>query len=123
MKNNTINIVLITSIVIIFFGYFTLLNMNFENNNIMERLKLVENYARNEEWDKVIKETKSLKSTWESQKHLLMFNFSEAEFAVLENHLDYIIGGAEGEQRDTTIGNILAVQDQWENAKKIVPEP
>lgn len=48
-----------------------------------------------------------------------MFNFAEAEFAVFESHLNYIIGGAEGKQLDTTLSNILV----WKNAKQFVTEP
>lgn len=52
-----------------------------------------------------------------------MFNFATSEISTLENHINYIIGGAEGKQLDTTLGNILAVQDLWKNVKRIVPEP
>ncbi len=122
MKNNTINIVLITLITVIFIGYFTAVN-SILNNKITDELNLAEAYARNEDWDELLKVTKDIKKFWDKNKHLIMFNFAEAEFAVFENHLNYIIGGAQGKQLDTSLGNILAAKDLWKNAKKFVPEP
>ena len=122
MKNKTLDIVLITLIVIIFTGYFIALRITIERE-MLDQLTLVEQYARNEKWEQALEATKDIKNSWNSKKHLIMFNFAEAEFAVFENHLNYIIGGAEGKQLDTTLGNILAAKDLWENAKKIVPEP
>jgi len=122
MRNNVVNIVLVVIIIVIFTGYFITINLTFENN-ISSRLKLAEDYAKNKEWSKVIDVTKDLKKIWSSKKHLLMFNFAEAEFALFENHLNYIIGGAEGKQLDTTLSNILAAKDLWENTIQFVPEP
>ena len=122
MKNNTINIVLVTLIIVIFWGYFTIINLTFEQD-IMEQLKLAEEYTKNKEWNNVLEVAKDIKKSWNKYKHLLMFNFAEAEFAIFENHLSYIIGGAEGKQLDTTLSNILAAQDLWNNTKQFVPEP
>ncbi|SKC66199.1 DUF4363 family protein [Maledivibacter halophilus] len=122
MKNNTINIVLVTLIIVIFWGYFTVINLTFEKD-IIEHLKSAERYAKNEDWNNVLEVARDIKKSWNKQKHLLMFNFAEAEFAVFENHLSYIIGGAEGKQLDTTLSNILAAQDLWNNTKQFVPEP
>lgn len=122
MKNNTINIVLVTLIIAIFWGYFTVVNLRFEKD-IIEQLKSAERYAKDEQWSNVLEVARDIKKYWNKQKHLLMFNFAEAEFAVFENHLSYIIGGAEGKQLDTTLSNILAAQDLWNNTKQFVPEP
>ena len=122
MKNRTINIGLIALILVIFIGYFSLLNFTF-TNQISEQLMQAETFAKNENWDGVLEVTKELKDKWSRQKHLLMFNFAEAEFALFENHLSYIIGGAEGKQLDTTLGNIAAAKDLWKNFVKVVPEP
>jgi len=122
MKNNTVTVLLVSLIIIIFFGYFTAINLTFEKD-ITNQLKLAEKYARDEAWTNVLEVAKDIEKSWKSRKHLLMFNFAEAEFAVFENHLSYIIGGAEGKQIDTTLSNILAAQDLWKNAKKFVPEP
>ena len=122
MKNRTINIGLVALILVIFIGYFSLLNFTF-TNQISEQLMQAETFAKNENWDGVLEVTKELKDKWSRQKHLLMFNFAEAEFALFENHLSYIIGGAEGKQLDTTLGNIAAAKDLWKNFVKVVPEP
>ena len=122
MKNSTINIGLVALIFVMFAGYFTWLNFTFKNQ-ISEQLMQAETFAKNENWDEVLVVTKELKNKWLKQKHLLMFNFAEAEFALFENHLSYIIGGAEGKQLDTTLGNLAAAKDLWTNIIKIVPEP
>lgn len=122
MKNYMINIILIGLILIIFTSYFIAIQLTFADN-ITDQLKLAENYARNEDWNQVLSVAKDLDESWHTYKHLLMFNFAEAEFSVFENHLEYIIGGAEGEQIDTTLSNILTAEDLWKNFRKIVPEP
>ncbi|KAJ53755.1 hypothetical protein BD780_002902 [Clostridium tetanomorphum] len=122
MKNSTVNIALVTIIIIIFTGYFLILNSSFQKD-ITENLKLAEKYAINEEWDKVLETSIDIKESWNSKKHFLMLNFAEAEFTMFENHLGYIMGGAKAKQLDTTLSNILAAQDIWINIRKIVPEP
>ncbi|MBS4539506.1 extracellular solute-binding protein [Clostridium sp. D2Q-11] len=122
MKNNRINIALILVILIIFITYFTFMKLTYDKD-IMAKLELAENYARQENWDQVTKESKELKEIWNSSKALIMFNFAEAEYSLFENHIDYIIGGAEAKQLDTTLVHILAAQDLWENSKQVVPEP
>lgn len=121
MKSKTVSAVLLILIIVIFFSYFTAVG-SFDKN-ITEKLKLAETYAKDEEWDKVLLVTKNLKQSWIEKKTIIMINFAEAEFSLFENHLNYIIGGAEGKQLDTTLTNILAAQDLWKNSKKIVPEP
>ena len=54
MKNNILNFVLISLITIIFFGYFLAQNLIFEKD-ITEDLKLIETYAMDKDWDKVLK--------------------------------------------------------------------
>lgn len=122
MKNNTITAGLVILIIVIFIGYFIAVYSTFQND-IVNQLKLAESYAKNEDWGKVLKVAKDLKKFWSEKKYLLMFNFAETEFAIFENHLNYIIGGAEGEQLDTTLSNILAAQDLWKNSKRLVPQP
>ncbi|WP_425446479.1 hypothetical protein [Dethiothermospora halolimnae] len=122
MKNNVINILLLTFIIFLFLGYFIATNFAF-NNNIMEQLEMAKKYTEGENWDKVLDVTRNIEKSWNKQKYLVMLNFAEAEFAVFENHLSYIIGGAKGKQMDTTLSHILAAQDLWKNTKKLVPEP
>ncbi|MTI48888.1 hypothetical protein [Sporosalibacterium faouarense] len=122
MGNNIINIILIILIITIFLGYFIIMDMTFKDK-IDTNLKLAETYAKEEKWNKVLEVTYELKDIWKKHKHLLMFNFAEAEFTGFENHLNYIIGGAEAKQLDITLSNILTAQEQWTNAKKLVPEP
>ncbi|AKC62286.1 hypothetical protein AAGC94_03960 [Clostridium sporogenes] len=122
MKNSTVSIALISLIIIIFVSYFSVLNSNFEKD-ITNNLKLAETYAINEEWSKVLEVSIDIKKSWNRKKHFIMFNFAEAEFATFENHINYIIGGARAKQLDTTLSNISAAQDLWQNTKKVVPEP
>lgn len=122
MKNNTVNIMLISLIVIIFLGYFIILDLILANV-IIEQLRLAEYYTRNENWNDVTKIANDIKKSWNIKKYYIMINFAEAEYTVFENHINYIIGGAEGKQLDTTLSNILAAQDIWKYAIKFVPEP
>lgn len=52
-----------------------------------------------------------------------MFNFASEGFSEFESHLNYIIGGAMARELNPTLGNILDIQDLWENMNKILPEP
>lgn len=122
LKNNTINITLMALIIIIFAGYFSVMNLTYKND-IAEKFKMAESYTRKEDWSKVLEITIEIEESWNSQKHFLMLNFGEAEFSLFENHLNYAIGGAVGKQLDTTLSNIIAAKDLWQNMNKVVPEP
>ncbi|MCY6959909.1 hypothetical protein [Clostridium brassicae] len=122
MKNSTVSIILVTAILVIFVGYFSILNLNFENE-IGENLKLAENYTMKEDWNKVLEISTAIKESWNNEKHFIMFNFAETEFSTFENHLNHIIGGANAKQLDITLSNILAAEDIWKNMNRVVPEP
>lgn len=122
MTSTKINIILISFIVIIFIAYFITINLTFDKE-VISKLELVEKYAKNEDWNKTIKTGNEIKEKWQNTKPLIMLNYAEAEYLLFENHINYIIGGAESKELDTTLVNILAAKDLWQNIKKIVPEP
>jgi len=122
MTSKSINIALISFIVIIFIIYFISINMTLDKE-IASQLDLAERYAKSENWDKTIQIGNEIKDNWYNYKHLISFNFAEAEFSLFENHINYIIGGAESEQLDTTLVHILAAKDLWQNIKRVIPEP
>ncbi len=122
MRNNTIDIVFVGLILVILIGYFMLINLVVKKD-IMDQLNLAEDYARNEEWNKVLETSKNIKRLWNKYKYIIMFNFGEFEFFDFDDHINYITGGAESKQLDTTLSNILSAQDLWENFGKTSPEP
>lgn len=122
MKNRTITIALVTLIIVTFATYYLISSLAFDSE-IEKKLKLAEDYAREENWEKVIEVSKSIKDTWNKEKYILMFNHGELEFTSFENHLNHIIGGAEDRQLGVVISNILSAQELLENLHSLIPEP
>lgn len=122
MKNNTITIGLVVFIIIIYAGYYLISNLMIDSDT-EKNLQLTEKYAREEDWNKVIETTKSIKNSWSKDKYIVMFNHSELEFTSFENHLNQIIGGAEDRQLGVVISNIISAQGLLSNLHKLIPEP
>lgn len=122
VRNIWVSIGLVLIVVAIFSAYY----ISFDpviGKDITDKFTMMEEYLKDENWDKLIKTSKDLKKTWMSKKYYIMLNFAEAEIKVFENHLSYIVGGATAKELDETKSNILAAKNLWGDMKRMVPEP
>lgn len=122
MKINKINIVLVTLIIAIIIGYFATINLVLDDK-ITNQLRFAEEYAKNKNWNGVLRVSKDIKKFWNKYKYLILFNFGSSEFSDFEFHINHVMVGAEAKQLDTTLESILDAQSLWKNMKRLVPEP
>lgn len=122
MRNIWVSIGLVLLVVVIFLAYFITLKLVVEPD-ITDKFEMMEDYVKDEDWDKLAKTSRDLKKSWNKRKYFIMLNFAEAELKVFENHLSYIVGGAGAKELDQTKSNILAAKNLWNDMKRMVPEP
>ncbi len=123
MKNTTITISLVCIIVAAISIYFFNLNRIYDKYDLIENIKLVENYALQSDWDQAERISVQIKKVWDIHKNLVIFNFGEENISFFEHTLNSIIAGAKAKDISLILSNIITARENLENINKLVPEP
>jgi cell division protein YceG involved in septum cleavage len=123
MRNKTVDLVLISIIILIFLAYFAFRYTQNNNDSLYNQLNIVEYNSRQGDWDEALKSSEGLKKLWKNQKLFVALNYAEEDFSTLETAINNIIGGIKAEDLATVLSNIEAAKDLWRNFNKVVPEP
>lgn len=122
MKQNKLNIILITVIMIIFISYFIISSLYIEKN-MSKLLDSLEEHTIDENWVKSREIAKNIEKDWVKKKFLIMCNYGETEINGFEMYINNISGSVKAEEIDTALTTILSAQDAWKNLNKIIPLP
>ena len=122
LKPNKINIILITTTIVILGGYFITSTFYIEKG-MAENLELLEKYTNNEHWDKALEISKYIEEDWDKKKFLVMCNYGESEFDGFEGYINDISGSVRTKDSQTILTTILSAKDEWKNLNKVVPLP
>jgi len=123
LSNKLLGFILIVLIAALFTSYFIIKESIFPKGSLESSLNQIENYSKNEEWDKAAEISKEIKNKWKRYKPLIMLNYAEEDFSTFENLLSDIIGGTEAEDLPTVLTSVKSAKDLWENINRLVPEP
>ncbi|MCD5324364.1 MULTISPECIES: DUF4363 family protein [Pontibacillus] len=123
MKNKTIDILLVGIVIVIFVGYFWIKQSVWGDVHMVENLNRIEEYARNDQWEEAEKLAKHIHSEWEKKKLVILVNFGEAEFSLLEESLSFVLAGTEAKDHVEVYGRAKMAEDIWTNFNRVVPEP
>lgn len=123
MKNKTVDIILITLIIITFITYFSIRDADLEDSKLNEKFNLIESYALKNNWKETLKVSEEVKKEWFDHKFITMLNFAEEDFSTFEITLNEIVGGAKSKDLPTVLTKVAIAKDLWVNINKIVPQP
>ncbi|GGD08510.1 DUF4363 family protein [Pontibacillus salipaludis] len=123
MKNKTIDILLIFLVLLVFTGYFWIKNAVWKDVHMIENLNRIEEYAQHNQWKDAEMLAQELHKEWEKKKLVILINFGEAEFSLLEESLSFILAGTEAQDQVEVFGRAKMAEDLWRNFSRVIPEP
>ncbi|MFZ5352819.1 MAG: DUF4363 family protein [Bacillota bacterium] len=123
MKSKIIDMVLLMLVLGILGLYFGIRSQIYERNALMEYLDKTEKLIKEEKWNEAEKAKDELKSKWERVRFLVMLNYAETDFSLMEENINHLSGGIDTEDKTSALSSVRYIKNLWSNMEKLVPQP
>lgn len=120
MKSKIIDIILCTSIIILFILYFVMVNNTSKDINVL--FNQTEQFILEEKWEEAEKNAGLIIEKWNKRDFITHINYGEQDLITMKSELCNLLGGVKTKDDTTALSSLLYIKEDWNHTLKIVPE-
>lgn len=120
LKSKIIDIILCTSIIILFIIYFVILKNT--SKGIDGLFNQTEQFILDEKWDEAEKNTELIVQKWKKQNFITIINYGEQDLFMMSAKINELTGGVKTKDDTMALSGLLFIKEKWEDILRIVPE-